>query len=70
VLTDDAGAEHRHMNPTALIVVEGEVSVAGGSLVPLTPGGAFLFLDANKAHAIRAFGSRAEIVEVEIRRPR
>jgi len=69
-LTAEAGLEHRHANPIALIVVAGQVSVPGVSLVALPPQGAYLFLDANKPHSIRAVGGNAEVVEVEIRRPR
>ena len=63
-------AEHRHANPVAIVLVDGQLTVSGASLVPLPPRGGYIFLDAGKPHTIRAVGDSADIVEVEIRRPR
>ena len=69
-LTAEPGGEHRHANPVALVVVEGQVTSPGLSIVPLPPQGGYVFLEANKPHTLRASGGTAEIVEIEIRRPR
>jgi quercetin dioxygenase-like cupin family protein len=69
-LGERATAEHRHANPVAIVIVAGQASVAGTTLVPLPPAGAYAFLDADVPHTLQAVGGAAEIVEVEVRRPR
>lgn len=69
-LTTEPTAEHRHANPVAVVVMNGQASVTGATLVSLPPRGAYVFLEAGKPHTMRAVGGPAEIVEVEIRQPR
>jgi quercetin dioxygenase-like cupin family protein len=61
-------ADHRHAHPVAIVVIDGQVS--GVSVVPLPPRGGYVFLEANTTHTLRAVDGSAEIVEIEIRRPR
>ena len=68
-LTAEPSSEHRHANPVALVVVDGQATVSGASVVPLPPRGAYVFLEANTPHSLRAIGGPTEIVEIEIRRP-
>lgn len=81
-LTLDATArEHRHGNPVAIVLVAGRAAVSGGAIaasgdrrgltaVALDAPGAFAWIEPDTAHAVRASGGMATIVEVEVRRPR
>lgn len=68
-LNTEPTAEHRHANPVGVVVVNGQAVVTDVTLVPLPPRGAYVFLEADRRHTIRAVGGPAEIVEVEVRRP-
>jgi hypothetical protein len=69
-LTATVSADHRHANPVAIVLVTGRATTAGPAKAALDKPGAFAWIDANVAHAIQAVGGDAEVVEVEVRRPR
>ncbi len=65
-----AAAEHRHDNPVAVVLVSGRATVPGGAPATLDVPGAFAWIDAGTRHRLQAVGGAAEVVEVEVRRPR
>ena len=68
-LTAEPSAEHKHINPVVIVLVTGRGVVSGAKESALDQPGAFAFVEGQVAHRVRAVGSSAEIVEVEVRRP-
>ena len=72
-LTPRDSIEHRHANPVAIVLVSGAATVRPATTSnpqPLERPGAFVFLDGGARHVLRADAPEAEVVEVEVRRPR
>ena len=69
-MLNDTAAEHRHANPVAIVVVSGTASVGNGADQKTLQPGAFAFIEANGRHTLRALAPDAQVVEVEVRRPR
>ena len=65
-----AAPEHRHDNPVAAVLISGRATVPGGAPTTLDVPGAFAWIDAGTLHRLQAVGGAAEVVEVEVRRPR
>jgi hypothetical protein len=74
VLAAEDSPEHRHENPVAIVLVSGSVTVrtaaTKSSEQPLQRPGAFVFLEADATHVLRADARDTQVVEVEVRRPR
>jgi hypothetical protein len=68
-LTREAIA-HRHDNPVAIVLITGRAFAAGTTKTTLDEPGSFAWIEANSAHSLQAIGDAAEVVEVEVRRPR
>lgn len=65
-----AAAEHRHDNPVAVVLVSGRAAATGRAQKTLDVPGAYAWIDAGTPHRLQAIGGDAEVVEVEVRRPR
>ena len=63
-------AAHRHANPVAIVLVSGRARVSAPEATALDAPGSFAFVAADVDHRLAAAGDAAEVVEVEIRRPR
>ena len=68
-LTADA-KPHRHRNPVAVVLIAGRASAGGPSTKALDKPGQFAWFDGDAEHTIASVGGDAEVVEVEVRRPR
>jgi hypothetical protein len=71
-LIPDTAAEHRHSNPVVVVLVTGSAAVRANTAAAraLEQPGDFVFLEPNAPHTIQPSGGDAEVVEIEIRRPR
>jgi hypothetical protein len=68
-LTSNA-APHRHRNPVAVVLITGRASARGPSTTALDKPGQFAWFEGDAEHSIISVGGDAEVVEVEVRRPR
>jgi len=70
-LTAASTKDHRHVNPVAIVLVSGRAAATGTSKTALERPGAFAWFEPNSPHRLQALGGGdAEVVEVEVRRPR
>jgi quercetin dioxygenase-like cupin family protein len=70
-LTPEPTEQHRHANPVAIVLINGAATAqAGDAKTPLQKPGDFVFIDANQPHVLIGAGPEAQIVEIEVRRPR
>jgi quercetin dioxygenase-like cupin family protein len=71
VVSGDAGSEHRHANPVNVVLVSGRASATIGSATKVfDQAGQFAFIEPNVPHRLAGLGGEAQLVEVEVRRPR
>ena len=68
-LTSDT-KPHRHRNPVAVVLITGRASARGASSKALDQPGAFAWFDGDAEHTVSSVAGDAEVVEVEVRRPR
>jgi hypothetical protein len=61
---------HRHRNPVAVVLITGRASARGASTTTLEKAGQFAWFDGDAEHMVASVGGDAEVVEVEVRRPR
>ena len=61
---------HRHRNPVAVVLITGRASARGISTTTLEKPGQFAWFDGDAEHTVASVGGNAEVVEVEVRRPR
>jgi hypothetical protein len=71
-LAPSRSIEHRHANPVAVMLVAGAATVviAGNNPVSANSPHFVAYVPGDSVHAVRASSTGAELVEVEIRRPR
>jgi len=70
-LSAEPTAEHRHANPVAIVAVTGgAVATVGANKTTLAQPGAFVFVESNQPHQLEGAGADAQVVEIEVRRPR
>jgi quercetin dioxygenase-like cupin family protein len=63
-------ATHRHANPVAIVLVAGRARVSAAAVTALDAPGAFAFIAGDDDHRLASTSGAAEVVEIEIRRPR
>ena len=61
---------HRHRNPVAVVLISGRASARGSSTTTLEKLGQFAWFEGDSEHSLSPVGGDAEVVEVEVRRPR
>jgi quercetin dioxygenase-like cupin family protein len=68
---DATDSGHNHANPVAIVLVSGRAMTKGATKTyTLTSPGAFAWYEGDDPHSLRAIDGNAEVVEVEVRRPR
>ena len=70
-LTAEPTEEHRHVNPVSIVLVNGAASAVVAEVKsPLQKPGDFVFIEANRPHRLAGTVPEAQVVEIEVRRPR
>jgi len=70
-LTTEPTDEHRHANPVAIVLVSGGAdATVADQKTPLQKPGDFVFIEANRPHRLLGTPPSAQVVEIEVRRPR
>ena len=67
---DAPTSEHRHRNPVNIVLVHGQAAVKGAAPKALQQLGTFAWIPANTPHTIEGVGGGAQVVEIEVRKPR
>ena len=71
IANGDAGSEHRHANPVNVVLVSGRASATIGKATrTLDQLGQFAFVEPDVPHRLASVGGEAQLVEVEVRKPR
>jgi len=70
-LTAEPTDEHRHANPVAIVVVAGSaIASIADTKTPLQKPGDFVVIEPNRPHRLVGTVPEAQVVEIEVRRPR